>query len=131
MLQYSVDARNRKLRGLIDAIGDSPILEIRTGPPPRSCDSPSAGDLIAAANLPVRWFIDDGRLAKSGDWPTMIAETDGVAGHFRIFSGDGTCHIQGQVALAGELCEMTISVADVSAGQELAVTSFSITAGNA
>lgn len=130
MLQYDIDVRNAKLNAIVSAIGPAPVLEIRSGPPPKTCASGSSGNVLAAIQLPGDWMGDaiSGRIAKRGTWENRSADATGDAGHFRIFSSDGKCRMQGTVGTAGT--DMIVDSVGFIAGQIFTVNSFAISDNN-
>lgn len=98
-LQYSTTVRNAELDAIETAIGVSPVLEIRSGPPPANCAAADTGVLLASQALPSDWMAaaSAAAKAKSGTWSVSAVAT-GYAGHYRIKANGGTpTHIQGIV----------------------------------
>jgi hypothetical protein len=132
--QFSVAVRNAELDAIETAIGASPILRMRTGAPPANAAAADTGTVIAEMTLPADWMAAaaSGSKAKSGTWQDLSADAAGTIGHYRIYdSGGSTCHIQGTVTITGGGGDMTVQDDDVEAGQEITVTSYTFTAGNA
>ena len=70
--------------------------------------------------------------AMSGTWQDASADNAGVADFFRLFASDGTtCHAQGTVTLTAGGGDMTLDNTNITAGQSVTVTSFTVSAGNA
>lgn len=134
-LQQSVTVRNAKLDSIETAIGASAILKIRTGAAPADCATADSGTVVSTINLPADWMAaaSAGSKAKSGTWQDASADATGTPGHFRIYdSGGSTCHLQGTVTFTGGGGDMTIDVSgNVTAGQQVTVTGFTLTAANA
>jgi hypothetical protein len=133
-LQYSVALRNAKLDVVETTIGVSAILKIRTGAPPANVAAADIGTVLATLPLPSDWMAaaSAGTKAKSGTWEDTAADAAGTAGHFRIYATDGvTCHIQGTVSATGGGGDMTLDNAVLAAGQDVIISTFSLTAGNA
>jgi hypothetical protein len=133
-LQYSVDLRNAKLDAVESEVGTGPILRIRSGSPPADCAAVDSGTVLATINLPSDWMqaATSGSKAKSGTWQDTSADNNGTAGHFRIYdSGDTTCHIQGTVTATSGGGDMEVENTSFAAGQQVTITSFTLTAGNA
>lgn len=130
MLQYDLDVRNEKLNAIVRQIGASPVIEIRSGPPPKNCGAASSGNVLASIQLPGDWMGDavGGRIAKRGTWENRSADATGDAGHFRIFSSDGKCRMQGTVGTAG--ADMIVDSVGFIAGQVFTVNSFAISDNN-
>lgn len=128
-MQYDTDVRNEKLRAIVRAIGPAPTLEIRTGQPPKNCNAASTGTLLVSVSLPDDWMEDaaNGMVKKRGTWEGKAIET-GDAGHFRLFSRDGKCRMQGTVGTFGT--DMLVDSVGCLAEQVFVVNSFGIADGN-
>jgi len=132
-LQYSTAVRNAKLDAVETEIGTSAILKIRTGSPPADCSAADSGTVLATLNLPSDWMAaaSSGSKSRSGTWQDTDADDGGTAGHFRIYdSSDTTCHIQGTVTNTGGGGDMEVQNTSIASGQQITVTSFTLTAGN-
>lgn len=131
MIQFSLTVRNARLQAVINTIGPSPVLRIRTGAKPTTCALPDFGTILAEMTLPVAWAtVAAGVLTKAGTWQDVYANNTGIGAHFRIYDAGGTCHIQGTYNLTGQTGDMTGSTVAFNAGQYVAVTSLTITEQN-
>ena len=133
-VQLSVAVRNARLDAIETAIGTSAILKLRSGSPPADCGAADSGTVLATLSLPSDWMADaaSGSKAKSGTWQEASADAAGVAGHFRIYKSDGTtCGIQGTVTITGGGGDMTLDNTNIAAGQQVTITGFTLTDGNA
>lgn len=133
-LQYSTTVRNAQLDAFETAIGTSAVLKIRTGAPPANCATADSGTVLATLSLPSDWMAaaSSGSKAKSGTWEDTSADATGTAGHFRIYASDGTTvHAQGTITATGGGGDMTLDNTSITSGQNVTVTSFTISAGNA
>lgn len=133
-LKYSVAVRNAKLDAVETAVSTSAILKIRTGAPPADVATADSGSVLATLNLPSDWMAaaSGGTKAKAGTWEDTSADAAGTAGHFRIYASDGTtAHIQGTVTATGGGGDMTLDNAVIAAAQQVTITGFTLTAGNA
>ena len=130
--QFSVASRNAALDAIETTIGTAPTLEIRTGAAPATCATADSGTVLATMTLPSDWLAaaGSGSKALSGTWHDTSADAAGTAGHFRIKAG-ATCHIQGSVTATGGGGDMTLDNAVLASGQQVTITSFTITAGGA
>ncbi len=131
-LQLSTAVRNAMLDSIESAIGVSAIMKIRTGSPP-GIGSADAGTVLATISLPSDWMAaaSGGSKAKSGTWQDASADAPGTAGHFRIYASDGTTqHIEGTVGLTGSGADLELDNTNIQTGQQITITSFSLTAGN-
>lgn len=133
-IQNSVVARNARLDAFETAVGTSAILKIRTGAQPASCANTDSGTVLATLNLPSDWLdaASGGVKSKSGTWEDLTADAAGTAGHYRIYASDGTtCHEQGTVTAAGGGGDMTLDNTNIAVNQQVTVTGYTRTAGNA
>lgn len=130
--QFSTPARNAALDAIETAIGVSAVLKIRSGAAPATCGTADSGTVLATLALPSDWLAaaSSGSKAKSGTWEDTAADATGTAGHFRIYASDGTtCHIQGSCGIGTG--DLQLDNTSLASGQDVTITSFSITAGGA
>lgn len=133
-LQYSTTVRNAQLDAFETAIGTSAVLKIRTGAPPANVATADSGTVLATMTLPSDWMAaaSGGSKAKSGTWQDLTADAGGTAGHFRIYASDGTtAHAQGTITATGGGGDMTLDNTSITASQQVDITGFTLTAGNA
>lgn len=132
--QFSTTARNAALDAIETAIGASAILKIRSGSAPADCGTADSGTVLATLNLPSDWLAaaSSGSKSKSGTWEDTSADAAGTAGHFRIYASDGTTvHMQGTITATGGGGDMTLDNTSIASGQQVTITSFTISAGGA
>jgi hypothetical protein len=132
--QFSTTVRNAWLDQIESTIGTSAILRIRTGAAPANCGTADSGTVLATLNLPSDWMAaaSAGSKALTGTWQDASADAAGTAAHFRIYdSGGSTCHIQGSVTATGGGGDMTLDNTSIAIGQQVNITSFTLTAGGA
>lgn len=133
-LQLSALARNNRLDSFETTVGVSPLLRIYSGAPPANAAAAATGTLLVEATLPSDWLAaaSGGTKSKSGTWEDVSANNTGVAGHFRIYESTGTtCHLQGTVTATAGGGDMTVDNTSINAGQDVTVTSFVLSDGNA
>jgi hypothetical protein len=133
-LQLSTAVRNARLDAIETTIGTSAIMKVRTGAAPADCAAADSGSVLATLNLPSDWLAAaaSGQKAKAGTWQDASADATGTAAHFRIYdSGGSTCHIQGSVSATGGGGDLEVQNASFAAGQQITVTAFTLTDGNA
>lgn len=133
-LQFSTAVRNARLDAVESTIGTSAVLKIRTGAAPANCGTADSGTVLATLSLPSDWMsaASSGAKALLGTWQDTLADAAGTAGHFRIYESTATtCGVQGTVTATGGGGDMTLVNAVLAANQEVDVTSFTITDGNA
>lgn len=131
-LQFSVAVRAAEADAIETAVGTAPTLKLWTGSVPANCAASDTGTQLAHMTLPSDWLTNpgDGTKALLGTWEESAADAAGVAGYFRIYQG-ATCHIQGTVTLTGGGGAMTLDNTNIQPGQDVKVTSFLLTEGNA
>jgi hypothetical protein len=133
-LQLSTAVRNTRLDAIETTIGTSAIMRIRTGAAPADCAAADSGTVLATLNLPSDWLAaaSSGSKAKAGTWQDAAADATGTAAHFRIYdSGGTTCHLQGSVTATGVGGDLEVQNTSFATGQQITVTSFTLTDGNA
>jgi hypothetical protein len=133
-VQLSVAVRNARLDAIETSIGTSAVLRIRTGAPPATCATADSGTVLATLNLPTDWMAaaSSGSKAKSGTWEDLTADATGTAAHFRVYDSGGTvCGIQGTVTATGGGGDMTLDNTSIASGQQVTVTTFTLTDANA
>lgn len=133
-LQLSTTVRNARLDAIETAIGTSAIMRIRTGAAPTDCGTADSGTVLATLNLPSDWLAAaaSGSKAKAGTWQDASADNTGTAAHFRIYdSGGSTCHLQGSVTATGGGGDLEVQNTSFASGQQVTVTGFTLTDGNA
>lgn len=133
-LQFSAAVRNAELDAIETSIGTSAVLKIRTGAAPANCAAADSGTVLATLSLPSNWMNDASSGAKTllGTWQDASADAAGTAAHFRIYDSGGTvCGIQGTVTATGGGGDMTLDNAVLASGQQVNVTTFTLTGGNA
>jgi len=132
--QFSTTARNAALDAIETAIGTSAVLKIRSGSVPADCGTADAGSVLATLNLPSDWLAaaSGGSKSKSGTWEDTSADATGTAGHFRVYASDGTTvHMQGTITATGGGGDMTLDNTSIASGQQVTITSFTLSAGGA
>lgn len=133
-VQLSVAVRNARLDSIESTIGTSAILRIRSGAQPATCATADSGTVLATLNLPSDWMAaaSSGSKALSGTWQDLSADAAGTAGHFRIYDSGGTvCGIQGSITATAGGGDMTLDNTSIASGQQVTITSFTLTDANA
>ena len=133
-LQASVAVRNAVLDAIETTIGTSAVLKIRTGAAPATCATADSGTVLATLSLPSDWLAAaaSGAKALAGTWSDTSADAAGTAEHFRVYASDGTtCGLQGTVTVTAGGGDMTLSSVTVAAGDNVTISSFTLTAANA
>lgn len=132
-LQFSVAVRDARLDAIEANAGASAILRFRSGSVPANCAAADTGTVLATLNLPSDWMAaaSGGSKAKAGTWQDPTADAAGTIGHFRIYRSDGTTVVmQGTVTATSGGGDLEVDNTSVAVGQQVTVTTFSITDGN-
>ena len=133
-LDFSDSLRNARANLIESHVGASPILKLRTGAKPTNVAAGSTGTVVATMTLPADWrsAASGGVTGLLGTWQDLAADASGLIGHFELLRADGvTVEARGTVTATGGGGVMTVDNPDVVAGQQIAVTSFDVTEGNA
>ena len=133
-IKLSVAVRNARLDALETAIGTAAVLKIRSGAAPTNITDADSGTVLATLTLPSDWMAAaaSGSKAKSGTWQDTVADAAGTAQHFRIYASDGTTqHLQGTVTATAGGGDLELDNTSIAAGQQVTITGFTLTDGNA
>ncbi len=133
-IQESVAVRNAKGNAYEATIGTAPILKIRTGAQPATCATADSGTVLATITLPSDWYnaFGSGTSTKIGTWEDTSADAAGTAAHYRLYDSAGTtCHEQGSVTATGGGGDLTLDNNVLASGQDVVITSWNRTIGNA
>jgi len=73
-------------------------------------------------------------IANSASWVDVNCDATGTASFFRVYNSQATknettCFLQGDVGTSGS--DMNLSSTSITSGQQLSITSFTLTDGNA
>ncbi len=151
-VRHHVNVRNARLDAIETTLGTSPILELRSGARPTNITDADTGTLLASITLPSDWAFGhargaftgadrdrEGKLAAAsggtksflGTWQDLTADNTGTFGHYRLKTSGGVCYEDGTVSGPGGGGDIVMDSATVTAGQQVSITSFSKTEGNA
>jgi hypothetical protein len=133
-IQLSTAVRNARLDAVETTIGTSAVLKIRTGAQPANVAAADSGTVLATLSLPSDWLAaaSSGSKAKAGTWEDTAADAAGTAAHFRIYASDGTTpHMQGSITATSGGGDMELDNTSIAVGQQVTITAFSLTDGNA
>jgi hypothetical protein len=132
-IKISAAVKNARLDAIEATIGTTAVLKLRTGAAPAAITDADSGTVVASMTLPSDWMAaaSGGSKALSGTWQDASADSAGTVAHFRIYASDGTTqHIQGTVTITGGGGDMTLDNPVVEAGQQITITTFTLTDGN-
>jgi hypothetical protein len=131
-IQFSAAVRNARLNAIFATIGAAAKLLLYTGSPPSSCSASESGTLLATLTLPSteeNAASGGSETQANGPW-TGVASAAGTAGHFRVMDPTGaTCHVQGTVGQGSG--DLSFDNPTFTVGQNVQITSFTLTDGNA
>jgi hypothetical protein len=133
-VQLSVAVRNARLDAIETTIGTGAILEIRSGAQPADCAAADSGTLLASMTLASDWMnaASGGTKTLLGTWQDASANSAGTAGHFRIKNSGGTVTgLQGSVTATGGGGDLQLDNTSIASLQQVSITSFVLTDGNA
>lgn len=128
-IKYSTTLRNALLDAIESYAGVSAKLKIYTGSEPAKTAA-ATGTLLATVQLPSDWMAAaaSGSKAKLGTWAST-AGAGGTATYFRITTSADATVMQGSVGTSG--ADLIVDNTTFVSGQAFAITSFSLTNGNA
>lgn len=131
-LSYSTTLRNAQLDAVTTAVGASGKLRIYSGTRPANVAASITGTLLAELTLNATFApaASSGVLTLNAITSDSSADATGTATHFRIWKSDGTTAVaDGDVGTSGS--DLNLNSVSLTSGGSVAVTSFTITAGNA
>jgi hypothetical protein len=124
-LTLSLAADQAMLQALLDTIGASPKLRLYDG----------SDNLIAEGSLPASPFaaISGRSAAFTGSWTatgTALAGAGVDAARFELCDSSNNPHYEGTAGETADSADMTLNNKNISDGQTVTVTTFSITQDN-
>jgi hypothetical protein len=129
-LGYDVSIRNAQLDAVTTRAGASALLRIYDGSRPAT--GGTATTLLAelTCNATFAPAASSGVLTLNAITQDSSANATGTATWFRIVKSDGTTYVvDGSVGTSG--ADLNLNSTSITSGGSVAVTSFTITAGNA
>lgn len=131
-ISYSTTVRNNRLNQVRDAIdggAGAGLLRIYDGTRPATCGT--ATTLLAELTFsdPCAGAAASGVLTMSAITADSSANATGTASWFRAVDSTGTCCIDGNTGTSGS--DLNLNSTSIASGQQVSITSFTITAGNA
>ena len=131
-LSYSTAIRNAQLDQITTAVGTTAKLRIYSGTRPANVAAAITGTLLAelVCNATFAPSASGGVLTLNSITSDASADATGTATHFRLWnSAASTAMIDGDVSTSAS--DLNLNSVSLTAGGSVAVTSFTITAGNA
>ncbi len=122
--------KNVLLDGL-DTTFNSGTLTIRTGAAP-GANNPATGTVLATITLPLDAFApaSGGTKQSQGTWQDLSADNAGTAQHFRLVSSSTAEVLEGTVTATGGGGDLTLDNTSIAAGQQVSITSFTLSSTN-
>jgi hypothetical protein len=126
-LQEGVLFRNAGLNGKATNLGATATLKIFSGAVPANCAAADPSGTLATITLPATPFgaASAGVMAFAGTW-SVAASASGTAASYRIYDSSANCAMQGNVTT-----DLVLNNTNITTGQTVTVTQYSLTAGNA
>ena len=131
-LKFSTGLRNALADAITAFAGGSCQLKIYSGTQPATPATAVSGTLLAelTCNATFAPAASGGVLTLNSITNDSSANATGTAGYFRLFKSDGTTVVcDGEVGTSG--ADLNINSVSISSGAAVAVTSATITIGNA
>jgi hypothetical protein len=127
--QYGVILRTAQVAQIQASIGAAGILRIFSGAEPANCAAADPVVLLATINLPAVFLNSaNGATTLAGVWQTAGggAVAAGTAQSYRMYDSGLICHVQGNTT-----ADLVLNNQNIAVGQQVSVTSYAVTAGNA
>lgn len=131
-LAYSTTARNNRMNQVRDAIdggAGAGLWRIYDGARPATCGTATTLLAELTCSDPCAAAAASGVMTFSAITADASANATGTATWFRIVDSTGTCCVDGNVGTAGS--DLNLNSTSISTGQQVSITSATITEGNA
>lgn len=132
-ITYTTTLINNQLDEITGYAGASALLRIYDGTPPADVDTALSGNTLLAqltCNATFAPAASGGTLTLNAISDDTSADNTGTASFFRIYQSNGTTQVmQGSVGTSG--ADLNLNSVSLSAGANVAVSSFVVTGGNA
>jgi hypothetical protein len=131
-LKFDATTRSSMADAITTRVGSSGILRIYSGTRPANVAASITGTVLAelTCNATFAPAASGGVLTLNSITSDTSANATGTATHFRLFQSNGTTAIvDGDVGTSGS--DLNLNTVSIVSGATVAVTSFTITAGNA
>lgn len=133
-IQLSTTVRTARLVPIETTIGGTALFRFLTGSVPANCATADSGGTVSEFALPADYLDTPtgGTVGKNGTWQEASADASGTIGYFRIYESTGTtCHMQGTCTNTSGGGDIELQNVIVNAGQQITISSFVLTDGNA
>jgi hypothetical protein len=126
-LSYSTTVRDNRLTQIANAAGTGALIRIYNGTRPAT--GGAATTLLAELTVAGAFGSVSAQVLTVGAITSdASANADGTASWFRVVTSGGTFVMDGNVSTSGS--DLNLNSTSISVGQAVAITSFTITAGN-
>lgn len=124
--QYGATLRNNQVSQIQTTVGATGSLKIFSGAEPANCAAADPTGLLCTIALPASFLTSAGGVTTiAGTWSAAASAT-GTAASWRMYDGSAVCHVQGNTTT-----DLVLNNQNITSGQTVTITSFSVTAGNA
>lgn len=129
-MKLSNQIRNQMISQYETVLGTNPVLELRTGTTPTTCESPDQGVLLCSITLPNDWLTTPttGTVTLQGGW-NGSGVAQGTIGHYRLKTALGVCHEQGTVYQTGGAGDLEVDNTTIATNQIVQVITWTRTQG--
>lgn len=129
-MKASTTLRNSMIGQYEVYLGTNPVLELRSGVAPATCEDLDTGTLLASIALPVDWMTapTNGTISLQGAW-NGVGVASGIVSHYRLKNSGGVCHEQGSVYQAGGSGDLELDNTNIAPNQIVQVTTWTRTQG--
>jgi len=131
-LGYSTTLRNNRLNQIttaIDAGAGAGLIRIYDGTQPATCGTATTLLAELTCSDPSAGAASSGQLTLNAITADSSANATGTATWFRVVDSTGTCVMDGTAGTSGT--DLVLDSASITAGQQVSISSFVITEGNA
>jgi hypothetical protein len=130
-IRIAVATRTARITAIETDIGTAAKVEIRSGAAPTNLTDADTGTLLASYTLASDWATQaSGVLTFAGVPISGTAVGTNTAGHYRVKTNAGVIKMDGSVTATGGGGDMTVDNANITTGQTVQITSWTITDGN-
>jgi hypothetical protein len=133
-LQLSTTVRTARVAAIETAVGGTALMKLLTGSMPANPAAADTGSTVCSFALPADYLDTPtgGTVGKNGTWQETSADGSGTVGYFRIYNNTGaTCHMQGTCTNTSGGGDLELQNVIINAGQQVTISSFVLTDGNA
>lgn len=127
--RLSTSARNAACDAIVDLldVGGTASIRVRTGSQPTNVGDSDSGTLLGTLTCSATAFgsSSSGTATANSITSDSSADNSGTAGHFRMYSGGGTCIADGTCGQGTG--DLSFDNSTIVSGGVIAITSFTVT----